>query len=1018
MSPGGGPDTLPLDREGAITQVHRIVNTRTVQLAMRHPAQPKSGARSSQAAISTESLPSWVAAAQEPAHLTQFRHYILGPLIGKGGMGKVFLAFDPALRREIALKLVRGDNPELLERMLREARAQSRIDHPNVCRVFEAGVEGGQTFIAMQFIRGRTLGDIAFEVPIEERVRLLRVVCEALHEAHRQGLVHRDIKPGNIMVEVQKDGSLKPYLMDFGLVRDASEPGMTATGFVMGTPVYMAPEQARGDLLALDRRADVYSLGATLYFLLCGSPPFEGSDIEVVIHVIHDEPEPLRQRQSSIPPDLETVAHRCLEKEPSRRYDSARALGEDLQRFLEGEPILARKPTLDYRIRKWIQKNRSLAILGVVSALVTLVLAGYGLLTSIKGRRQAQYASYFSLEAERAEAAIRMAGLLPLHDPAPERVVVEQRMEHLLATMAREGSWSEAPGRFAIGRGYLALGEPQRAQVELEASWKGGFQGPEVSQSLGLAYAELYQAGVREAMEDSDARSRSARLDALNRTLLWRAQFHLRRAKALENDRTLYAEALLDFVEGREPEALEKAHRLGLMGPWHYEGPLLIGQVHRIRSIRADENDRLQDSRWSLDRAREAFDAAHRIAPSSPQVMEGLLWAARQELNLRFQEQEKLTPKDLAASEEILHRSEHLGTSWAPLLNERATLVMRRADLSIVVMRDSIPGYDEAIRLLRLSIRMDPAPETLGLLGKVWAIKSEYLADKNSDPDTACREAMEAFKLLSAQQPLTFRNLYYLAIAQLSRGQYRLTQGKDGAAAALGQAAETMDRALAARRTVQFLQMRGWIGSTFGEAILLSGGDPRPEWNRAALFNQEAIAMDPKNEAIFRNQTDLLLDLVSAQRAAGQRPSPDLLQGLEPNALTLSSSIGFGEIYRERWELLRYMIGIPEASIPNGHLKSVPQELKIFHGLTRLQIALERLRAAPQGSSMNGVAMRQIESLVKSEPSHPPTWRYRSRLEEARGLMGKQPVVRNNGPPTAGSRLAPRPDRKAETIPQ
>jgi len=190
--------------------------------------------------------------------------YELLDLLGKGGMGSVYRARDRRLNRTIAIKFILGGNPDLTMRFLREARAQARIDHPNVCRVYEVGEVEGRAYIALQFVDGEPLHRAAARMSLDDKVAVMRDAAVAIHEAHRLGVVHRDLKPANVMVMRSDDGQWFPVVMDFGLAREASvEIGLTASGAPIGTPAYMSPEQVRGDLRAVDRRSDVYGLGAT-----------------------------------------------------------------------------------------------------------------------------------------------------------------------------------------------------------------------------------------------------------------------------------------------------------------------------------------------------------------------------------------------------------------------------------------------------------------------------------------------------------------------------------------------------------------------------------------------------------------------------------------------------------------------------------------------------------------------------------------------------------------------------------
>jgi serine/threonine-protein kinase len=183
-------------------------------------------------------------------------------LLGQGGMGKVFLARDLRLDRDVAIKFVRGGEPTLVHRLISEARAQARVSHERVCKVYEVGEIEGEVYIAMQYIDGRSLDALAAELGVEQKALVVRDAALGVHEAHRAGLIHRDLKPSNVIVERAEDGALKAYVMDFGLAR-SFQGDPTETGAVLGTPAFMSPEQARGEGSRLDRRTDVYSLGAS-----------------------------------------------------------------------------------------------------------------------------------------------------------------------------------------------------------------------------------------------------------------------------------------------------------------------------------------------------------------------------------------------------------------------------------------------------------------------------------------------------------------------------------------------------------------------------------------------------------------------------------------------------------------------------------------------------------------------------------------------------------------------------------
>jgi serine/threonine protein kinase len=279
--------------------------------------------------------------------------------LGRGGMSVVFLAMQSSLNREVALKrLLTGqlsDNADR-ERFRREAEAIARLQHPNFVQVYETGETRAGPYLVMEYVRGGTLRDRINnrDLTPQEGARLVELIARAMHVAHGAGLIHRDLKPGNILMT--RDGV--PKVADFGIVKRSSEPGMTKTGEILGTPGYMAPEQASGMIRETTASVDVYAMGAILYEILTGRPPHRGMDaIETLLLSLSEEPPTPRRLSPRIPVDLETICLKCLEKKPGARYASALDLADDLHRYLDGQPILARPTPLWERARKWIVRH-------------------------------------------------------------------------------------------------------------------------------------------------------------------------------------------------------------------------------------------------------------------------------------------------------------------------------------------------------------------------------------------------------------------------------------------------------------------------------------------------------------------------------------------------------------------------------------------------------------------------------------------------------------------------------------
>jgi WD40 repeat protein len=317
--------------------------------------------------------------ALQPGELTLPGYEVLRE-VGRGGMGVVYEARQLGLNRTVALKMILAGGhagAEERARFRREAEAAARLQHPHIIQVYEVGEAGDRPFIALEYLAGGSLADRlgGGPLPAREAAQLVQALAGAVHAAHRGGVVHRDLKPANVLLTA--DGT--PKVTDFGLAKRLdSSTKQTATGAILGTPGYMAPEQAGGRGHEVGPAADVYALGAILYECLTGRPPFRAATpLETMLQVLTEEPVPPTRLRPGVPADLETVCLTCLAKEPARRYASAEALAEDLGRFLAGEPIRARPLSgLEWAIR-WARRRPALAAAYVLTVLA-LLLGGLG----------------------------------------------------------------------------------------------------------------------------------------------------------------------------------------------------------------------------------------------------------------------------------------------------------------------------------------------------------------------------------------------------------------------------------------------------------------------------------------------------------------------------------------------------------------------------------------------------------------------------------------------------------------
>ena len=568
-------------------------------------------------------------------------------LLGRGGMGAVYKARDRRLGRIVALKFIHGDDPGLIQRFQQEARAQARLQSPNICQVHEVGFVDGKPYIAMEYIEGAALDKAARSLSLPDKVTVMRDIALAMHIAHEEGIVHRDLKPSNVMLERLGGGRLRPVVMDFGLARDTGSSvaqGLTESGAVIGTPAYMSPEQARGEARRLDRRSDVYSLGATLYDLLSGKPPFQDETVvNLLIKVMNDSPAPLRSHLPDVPEALDLIVSKCLNKEAEQRYPTALALAQDLDRFLTAGRVEARRLGYLYRLRYWSKRNRALAALALALIVGGLGSIAVGIRNHLQNLRreaeakaEAALAQTLGQSVKDLEWLVRTAYLLPLHDTSYEKGLVRGRMAAIHRELQNAGEKGVRLGAYVLGRGHLALHEWDAAYEQLSRAEKLGYRDAGLDYALGRVLGEKYSRALDEARKSGDKSFVEKRKKELETEFLFPARSYLSRSRSQTTETPSYVEALIDFYNEHYDAALLNAHMARKQAPWLYEAAKLEGDVHMVRALAQRDRGDSATAEKSFALAVARYEDAAAVGHSDHQVHEALAeaWIRQEEMDL------------------------------------------------------------------------------------------------------------------------------------------------------------------------------------------------------------------------------------------------------------------------------------------------------------------------------------------------------------------------------------------------
>ncbi|MFT3706595.1 MAG: serine/threonine-protein kinase [Archangium sp.] len=947
--------------------------------------------------------------------------YVLGKCVGAGGMGAVYEARDPRLERRVAIKVLRelrvpGD--ELAERSARFERERlilASLEHPNIARLLDGGqTPEGRAYLVLEFVEGTPIDQYCADakLSVEGRLGLFRSVCEAVHFAHRKLVVHRDLKPTNILVT--REG--QPRLVDFGIARLLDEDprdAQTAPGFQPMTPEYASPEQ-----LAHQRpttSTDVYSLGVVLYELLTGRLPYElqSKHLDELARAVQEQ-EPKRpsevvsdaKAQRALRGDVDEVVLMALRKSPEHRYASAERLGDDLLAVLENRPTQARRGSWLYRTQLLMRRHKGAAIASIAALLAitggsatTVWQAQQAQLARERAANEALEAARLAGDAERMQELMRVEWLLPPHDLRPAYAQIKRQ---LAALEANPPAVARAEAAFTKGRGLQLLGDDQHGVENLEAAWDAGLHRPAVARALALSESRLVEREVALLGRVDDPARKAALVAKATEKFRARAAQRISELAEPGADATLLT-ARLDALKQNWPDALAHAQQAEKEGGDPLELAEFVATVRLQSALELFErND--PSALEAIDAAAEAAKRAASIGRSAPRPVLLLIRATVLQYDADTNAR-GFDPQALAAVTELLQRAESLDAEAAELHEVWSSVEKRRGDALESTGGPAKAAFESAIAHAERAVKaatFDPRFALLQLANTCHALEL-FISAEGGDPLPVNAKGLEAAVKAEQLAPGASGPLFNKAQLSSMRAWLLASKGEDARAAAADAVADARRFVANGDRPVASRVVLADVLYTQSTSLWAMGDEADAPWAEAVKVLREATTIAPKNWNVQVKGVESVAAWANQIIEEGRSPDEALAQanawadGLAPLLAdngVISGQVGSLRLVEARIELMNgrdptaLLAEAERRLMPLAHVQSINVDLLSSVELTRAKWADLQHR---DSSAMIAKAVKHARAAQALDPQDAEAV-----LAEARALVAmKKPDAKS-----------------------